>query len=126
MGEKFGKGSNLVSKEEAEYARYLKENFYDAVNNNSPKVNPRTSFYTKYGKRMLDLIISIPVFLLLLPLACLPLTVRTLRMAAHVYRDNPQCPKWRGLERASGGIHFLFGMLYAVSLCLWQIAMFKR
>jgi 1,4-dihydroxy-2-naphthoate octaprenyltransferase len=65
-------------------------------------------------------------FLLLLPLACLPLTVRTLRMAAHVYRDNPQCPKWRGLERASGGIHFLFGMLYAVSLCLWQIAMFKR
>ncbi len=68
MGEKFGKGSNLVSKEEAEYARYLKENFYDAVNNNSPKVNPRTSFYTKYGKRMLDLIISIPVFLLLLPL----------------------------------------------------------
>ena len=65
-------------------------------------------------------------FLLLLPLACLPLTVRTLRIATHVYRDNPQCPKWRGLERASGGIHFLFGMLYAVSLCLWQIAMFKR
>ena len=61
--------------------------------------------------------------LLLLPFLCLPLTVKTLRAAARVYREDPQCPRWRGLERASGGIHFLFGILYAASMALWQIAM---
>ena len=54
----------------------------------------------------------------LLPFLCLPLTVRTLRAATRVYRENPECPKWRGLERASGGIHFVFGFLYASALVL--------
>ena len=33
-----------------------------------------------------------------------------------VYRTNPPNPPWRGLERASGGIHCLFGILYALAL----------
>ena len=52
----------------------------------------------------------------LLPFLCLPLTVKTVRTAVRVYRENPANPKWRGLERASGGIHFLFGLLYAGAL----------
>jgi len=52
----------------------------------------------------------------LLPFAALPLTVRTLVTATRVYRACPGNPQWRGLERASGGIHFVFGVLYATVL----------
>ncbi len=58
------------------------------------------------------------VLVLLLPYLCLPLTKKTLRTATRVYRENPECPKWRGLERASGGIHFVFGFLYAAAVAL--------
>ena len=51
----------------------------------------------------------------LLPCLVFPLTVRTLWKATVVYMSNPANPPWRGLERASGGIHFLFGVLYAAS-----------
>ena len=54
----------------------------------------------------------------LLPLLALPLTARTLRTATRVYRENPVCPKWRGLERSSGGIHLVFGALYALAFAL--------
>ena len=54
----------------------------------------------------------------LLPLLVTPLTVRTLAKAVRVYRTNPTNPPWRGLERASGGIHCLFGILYAIALSL--------
>ena len=53
---------------------------------------------------------------MLLPFAALPLTLRTLVTATRVYRANPGNPPWRGLERASGGIHFVFGVLYAIAL----------
>ena len=54
----------------------------------------------------------------LIPLLVLPLTARTLAKAIRVYRTNPPNPPWRGLERASGGIHCLFGILYALALSL--------
>ena len=53
-----------------------------------------------------------------LPLMCLPLTVKTLRTAAKTYRECPEHPRWRGLERASGGIHLVYGLLYALALHL--------
>ena len=52
----------------------------------------------------------------LLPYLVLPLTVRTMWKATTVFRANASNPPWRGLERASGGIHFLFGVLYAAAL----------
>ena len=55
---------------------------------------------------------------LLLPFVCLPLTARTLFVATRIYRANPLSPPWRGLERASGGIHFVFGLLYSAALYL--------
>ena len=57
---------------------------------------------------------SFPMWLLL-PLLCLPLSVRTIRTAVRVYRERPEAPPWRGLERASGLIHFIFGLLYAAA-----------
>lgn len=53
-----------------------------------------------------------------MPLMSLPLTARTLVTAVRVYRENPICPGWRRLERASGGIHLVFGALYAFSFTL--------
>lgn len=60
----------------------------------------------------------LPLCAFLLPFLCLPLTVRTLRVAGCVYRTCPENPPWRGLERASGKILFVFGTLYALSFPL--------
>ena len=54
----------------------------------------------------------------LLPLVVLPLVVRTLAESARTYLACPGNPSWRGLERASGAIHFLFGSLYALAVYL--------
>ena len=55
---------------------------------------------------------------LCLPFLALPLSIRTIRTATRVYRGNPENPPWRGLERASGGILLVYGVLYALSLAL--------
>jgi len=65
--------------------------------------------------------LSLASVLPLLPLLCLPLTIKTLRTAGHVYERNPVSPPWRGLERSSGLIHLVFGMLYALSLALFAV-----
>ena len=62
------KGQNLVSQEEADYAEFLKNRFLEHTNSISEEVHPKVSFYSKYGKRILDLVITIPVFILLIPL----------------------------------------------------------
>jgi len=59
--------------------------------------------------------------LFLVPFLCLPLTATTLRVAGLAFRENPQRPKWRRLERASGGIHLVFGILYSTSMFLWLV-----
>ena len=54
--------------------------------------------------------------LFLLPFMALPLTRRTLTAATRTYLENPSSPPWRKLERASGGLHLIFGALYALAL----------
>ena len=54
----------------------------------------------------------------LLPLVTLPLIAKTLAVSARTYAVAPNNPSWIGLERASGGIHFLFGTLYACAIFL--------
>ena len=51
----------------------------------------------------------------LLPFMAMPLTRRTLAAATRTYLSAPDSPPWRRLERASGGIHLIFGILYALS-----------
>ncbi len=60
--------SNLISNEEEQIAAYLREMYYDHTNAISKKVHPRNSFYTQYGKRCLDIMISFPACVALLPL----------------------------------------------------------
>jgi len=59
---------NLVSDEEEMIAAYLKEHNLEYTNSISAIPKPKDSFYTKYGKRFLDLLISVPVFIVLFPL----------------------------------------------------------
>lgn len=54
--------------------------------------------------------------MLLLPFMALPLTRRTLTAATRTYLNCPENPPWRKLERASGGIHLIFGALYSLAL----------
>jgi len=53
---------------------------------------------------------------LLLPCLAWPISRRTVRTARRVYLENPDSPKWRGLERASGLVHLVFGLLYAMAI----------
>lgn len=53
-----------------------------------------------------------------LPFLALPLSARTVCAAARTYRENPESPPWRGFERASGKVHLVFGLLYALAW-LW-------
>ena len=52
----------------------------------------------------------------LLPFMALPLTRRTLTAATRTYFEQPERPPWMRLERASGAIHLIFGVLYAIAL----------
>lgn len=56
--------------------------------------------------------------MMLIPFFALPLTRRTLVRATRVYLECPNDPRWIRLERASGGIHLVFGILYALALRL--------
>lgn len=59
--------ANLISSEEERIAEFLKERNLSKVNKISENVTPVDSFYVRHGKRILDLLISVPVFILLLP-----------------------------------------------------------
>lgn len=61
------KGHGIVSDEEQRMADYLRERNLAHVNKISAEVHPIDSFYTRYGKRVLDLVISIPAFVITLP-----------------------------------------------------------
>ena len=61
------KGTNLVSNEEAAIAAYLREHYFSHANEAAAPVHPKSSFYSRVGKRALDLAISLPVFTALLP-----------------------------------------------------------
>lgn len=60
-------GNNIFSKEEEQLAAFLRERNLDHANAIAKEVHPRDTFYTRYGKRLLDLIIITPVILVLLP-----------------------------------------------------------
>lgn len=59
---------SLVSSEEAAAVNFLRGHNYDHVNKISKPVTPKNTFYTRVGKRILDILISLPIFLILLPL----------------------------------------------------------
>ena len=60
--------NNLSSTEESQVAEYLRIHYLEKTNGNSLPVRPRNTFYTRVMKRILDIAIALPAFLLLLPL----------------------------------------------------------
>ena len=60
-------GNNISSETDEKIAKFLKNRNLDKVNSMSKPVFPRQSFYSKYGKRMLDLAIVVPAIALLSP-----------------------------------------------------------
>ena len=63
-------GNNLASNEEIKAVEYLKLHYLEKINQQSKPVHVRDTFYTRFGKRVLDIIISFPAFILLLPFNC--------------------------------------------------------
>ena len=62
------KGNNVFSIEDEKMSNYLRDRNLKYVNSISETVNPKSSFYTKYGKRILDLIIIIPAIIVSSPI----------------------------------------------------------
>ncbi len=59
---------NLISSEEERIALFLKERNLDKVNAAGNDVIPADNFYIRYCKRILDILISVPAFIVTLPL----------------------------------------------------------
>jgi len=60
-------GNNIFSREEERMAAYLKKRNLKHANSVAQEVHPKDTFYTRYGKRAIDLVIIIPVIIVLLP-----------------------------------------------------------
>lgn len=58
---------NLIQNDEEAIAEFLKKRNLKKVNEASKPVKPRKTIYTSLVKRLLDLLISVPIFLILLP-----------------------------------------------------------
>lgn len=58
---------NLITNEEERIADFLKRRNLARTNQNDQPVHPAENFYVKYVKRVLDLLIGVPVFIVLLP-----------------------------------------------------------
>ena len=58
---------SLVSNEEEQVAQLLREKNLQHKNETAAPVHPKNTLYTRYGKRCLDVIISFPAFIILLP-----------------------------------------------------------
>lgn len=59
---------SLISNEEEKVAQILRDKNLKHTNEISSPVHPKDTVYTKYIKRLLDIAISLPVFVILLPL----------------------------------------------------------
>lgn len=59
---------SLISNEEEAVAKLLREKNYEYTNSISKEVCFKNTFYTRVGKRILDILISFPIFMILLPL----------------------------------------------------------
>ena len=58
---------NLISNEEEMYASFLRKRNLEKTNATDKSVHPVQNAYSKFFKRVLDLMISIPAFVILLP-----------------------------------------------------------
>ena len=60
--------SQLFHSQQEEIAGYIKRDNLETVNKNVVEIIPKETFYTKYGKRILDIIISLLAIIITLPI----------------------------------------------------------
>jgi len=84
-------GNNIFSRDEERMAAFLKERNLEYANEIAEDVHPRDTFYTRYGKRILDLLIVIPVILVLLPVYLVLIILNVLDMGTPVLYKQTRC-----------------------------------
>lgn len=60
--------ASMVSSKEEQVAQMLRDKYLQHKNETAAKVYPKDTFYTRHGKRVLDILISLPVFVITLPI----------------------------------------------------------
>lgn len=58
----------LTQKMRWKIADWIKEDNIEVANSTSAEVHPKNSFYVRYGKRTLDILIALPAFVITLPI----------------------------------------------------------
>lgn len=61
-------GNNIFSADEEMMALFLREKNLDKANAMAASVKPNMNLYSKYGKRFLDLLITVPILVILSPI----------------------------------------------------------
>lgn len=79
------KGNNIFSAEDEKMADFLKKRNLDYVNSMSLPVHPKNSFYTRHGKRVLDLVIIVPATIILSPLLIVLLVCNYIEMGRPIF-----------------------------------------
>lgn len=84
-------GNNIFSKEEEQMASFLKERNLEHANQIAAAVHPKDSLYTRYIKRVLDLIIITPVIVVLSPLYLVLAVINLIIMGRPVLYRQTRC-----------------------------------
>ena len=79
------KGNDIFSKEEELMAQFLKEKNLMYANQIAAEVHPKNTFYTRYGKRVLDLIIITPIIILLSPIYLILALLNLINMGTPIF-----------------------------------------
>lgn len=79
------KGNDIFSKEEELMAQFLKEKNLMHANQIATEVHPKNTFYTRYGKRVLDLIIITPVIVFLSPIYLILALLNLINMGTPIF-----------------------------------------
>ncbi|MBO5474027.1 MAG: sugar transferase [Lachnospiraceae bacterium] len=85
--------SNLISKSEAEMAEMLKRKNLDHANEVAQRVVPKDTIYSRYVKRLFDIIISLTACILLLPFNLVFAVCTFLDVGRPIFYRQSRCGK---------------------------------
>lgn len=85
--------SNLISNDEAVMAEILKERNLEHANLIAKKVYCKNTFYTKYGKRLLDFVIALAACIIFLPLNLIFAICTFLDVGSPILYKQSRCGK---------------------------------
>lgn len=85
------RGNNIFSRDEEEIAESLKRKNLAHANAIAKEVHPRDTLYTRYVKRILDLVIVVPVLIVLLPVYLLLGILNLAVMGRPIFYRQTRC-----------------------------------